>query len=365
MLELGGPVSAATLEFAQLIHDLNKATESVIGQQKARRRLAVLLAQQKLVAQGKARHSWGAIIAGNTGVGKTMMAKLMCEACELPFTAADATKFSETGFAGRDLPTMFIPLIEDASAVYDQQRQRAPFRTVPHRKDRYTLARAPEELEVILAMAQTGVVLLDEFDKWMSRKDTQGRDVGRVLQGELLAMISGTREWIINSDAEDAPGVWFDTGKVLIICCGAFVGLSERVQRRLHREELSQQDQGFWDLVEPYDFQSFGVIPELAGRQAVHIILRALSPRDLATIIRQPGGVVDEFTRYFRAVGADLHLEEGDLQTLAGQAADLSVGARGLDFIFWSVFGETLFEASRRHGGVAYLDVSGSRAYLQ
>jgi ATP-dependent protease Clp ATPase subunit len=178
-------------------------------------------------------------------------------------------------------------------------------------------------------------------------------------------MISGTREWIINSDAEDAPGVWFDTSKVLIICCGAFVGLSERVQKRLKRENLTQQDQGFWDLVEPYDFQSFGVIPELAGRQAVHILLRSLSPRDLAAIINQPGGIVEEFSSYFRAVGAELHLEEGDLITLAGQASEFDVGARGLDFAFWAVFGETLYEASMRHGGIARLDVSGSRAYLQ
>lgn len=360
MLDLG-----VTFEFAHLIHKLNEASVPVIGQAKARRRLAVLLAQQKLVATGKAKHPWGAIIAGNTGVGKTMMAKLMCSACELPFTAADATKFSETGFAGRDLPTMFLPLIEDASAVYDQQQNRAAFRTVPHRRERYTLARAPEELEKILAMAQTGVVLLDEFDKWMTRKDTQGRDVGRVLQGELLAMISGTREWIVNSDAEEAPGVWFDTSNVLIICCGAFVGLSERVQRRLHREELSQQDQGFWDLVEPYDFQSFGVIPELAGRQSVHILLRALSPQDLVSIIKQPGGVVDEFGAYFRAVGATLELEQGDLIALASQAAQLDVGARGLDFVFWSVFGEVLFEATQRKAGTARLDISGSRAFLQ
>ncbi|MFI4977542.1 MAG: AAA family ATPase [Solirubrobacterales bacterium] len=352
------------LDYAQLIQQLYDSTTSVVGQLKARRRLAVLLAQQKLVALGKAHHSWGAVIAGNTGVGKTMMAQLMCRACELPFSAADATKFSETGFAGRDLPTMFLPLIEDASAVYDRQLQRSAFRTVPHRKERYTLARPAEELEPILAMAQTGVVLLDEFDKWMSRKDTQGRDVGRVLQGELLAMISGTREWIIQSDAEDAPGVWFDTSKVLIICCGAFVGLSERVQKRLAREQLTQQDQGFWDLVEPYDFQSFGVIPELAGRQAVHILLRALSPKDLAVIIKRPGGIVDEFAGYFRAVGGDLELTEGDLIRLASAAAELDTGARSLDFTFWSVFGEALYEATQRHGGVAHLDESGGRAYL-
>jgi ATP-dependent Clp protease ATP-binding subunit ClpX len=168
----------------------------------------------------------------------------------------------------------------------------------------------------------------------------------------------------VESDDEEAPGVWFDTQRVLIICCGAFVGLSELVQRRLKREDVNFNDQGFWDLIEPADFVNFGVIPELAGRLSQHIMLKALNPEEIGRILRSPGSVLQEYYSMFEQAGARLDLSEGDVLRLAGRAAVLETGARSIEFVVASVFNEALFQVAERGGGRVVLDPSASRALV-
>jgi ATP-dependent Clp protease ATP-binding subunit ClpX len=353
--------------FDGLVRDLFQSSQQVVGQEKSRRRLAVALAQQHQVAEGKLPRTRGVLIAGRSGTGKTMMARVMCEACGLPFSEANATQFTEAGYIGRDLTTMLLPLIEQASQLYDDQARRQPLRMESSGDQRSTLGRPQEELEPILEIAQSGVILLDEFDKWMltGKTDQQGRAKGRSLQAELLKMLEGSTEWVVESDDEEAPGLWFDTTRVLIICCGAFVGLSELVQRRLRREEVSFNDQGFWDLVEPADFVSFGVIPELAGRLSQHIMLKALNPDEIGRILRGPGSVLEEYRRMFSEAGAELVLTDGDVLRLAGRAAVLETGARSIEFVVASVFNEALYQVAELGGGRVTLDASANRAIVR
>src|SRR5262245_40740950 len=95
-----------------IAYQLYQATERVIGQEKARRQLAVLLSRQVEVAQGKWPKAECAVIGGFTGVGKTYMARMMCEYTGLPFADVNSTQYTETGYAGDDLSQMFLPLIE-------------------------------------------------------------------------------------------------------------------------------------------------------------------------------------------------------------------------------------------------------------
>src|SRR5215813_13948572 len=106
--------------------DLYLSTERVIGQERARRQLAVMLKRQMEVAQGHWPKAECAIIGGFTGVGKTYMAKLMCEACGLPFADVNSTQFTETGYAGDDLSQMFLPLLESAAIMQDQRLRMDP-----------------------------------------------------------------------------------------------------------------------------------------------------------------------------------------------------------------------------------------------
>src|SRR5262252_6518333 len=106
--------------------DLYLSTERVIGQERARRQLAVMLKRQMGVAQGQWPRSECAVVGGFTGVGKSYMARMMCEACGLPFADVDATRYTETGYAGDDLPQLFLPLLESAAVMHDKRLRMEP-----------------------------------------------------------------------------------------------------------------------------------------------------------------------------------------------------------------------------------------------
>lgn len=348
---------------------LYEASESIVGQEQARKRLAVLLSHQLSLARGLPGRTYGGLVAGGTGVGKTAMTRLMCEEAGLPFSEANATQITEAGYAGQDLNRVILPLLEKAARVYDQKLRRAPYRSVSQHEGDSVLKRDVAEMKAILEVASTGVILLDEFDKWMSAMnapDTNGRNKGTALQAELLKMVEGgSPVYVTASDTEEDSGVgiWFDTSRVLFICCGAFVGLRDKVARRLGNEHLTPEDQGFWDLVEPQDFVKYGVMPELSGRLSSHIMLRSLSGRDLARIIAAPGGQVDEFKRRVAEVGGELQLTQGDLTKLGDHASQLGTGARAIEFVLWQTFSAAIFEVAQRGYGTVRLG-DGNRAVV-
>lgn len=348
---------------------LYAASESIIGQEKARQRLAVLLAHQTAIAQGEPGRTYGALICGGTGVGKTAMARQMCQASGIPFSEANATQVTEAGYAGQDLSRIVLPLLEQAAREFDHRQRQVPYRTVSRHEGESVLKRHPDEVKAIVEIASTGVILLDEFDKWMSAMDgadANGRNKGKALQAELLKMVEGgAPTYVSANDAEsdEGVGIWFDTSRVLFLCCGAFVGLRDKVAKRLGNEHLTPEDQGFWDLVEPDDFVAYGVMPELVGRLSSHVMLRSLTGRDLARIIAEPGGAVDEFRRRVEQVGGELQLGPGDLTRLGDHAAQLKTGARAIEFVLWQTFSSAIFEVARRGGGTVRLG-DGGRAVV-
>src|SRR5690242_15475701 len=104
--------------------DLFLGTERVIGQEKARKQLAVLIERQMGVRDGRFERASGAIVGGWTGTGKTMLARLMCDLSGLPFAEVNATQYTESGYSGEDLSQMFLPLLEAAARQYDQSHPR-------------------------------------------------------------------------------------------------------------------------------------------------------------------------------------------------------------------------------------------------
>src|SRR5215472_2182703 len=316
--------------------DLYLSTERVIGQERARRQLAVMLKRQIQVAQGQWPKADCAIIGGFTGVGKTYMAKLMCEACGLPFADVNATQYTETGYAGDDLSQMFLPLLEAAAVMHDKRLRMEP-PSVPS-----VLKRS--DIDWIAEKAAVGVILMDEFDKWMQRINHHTGRLDTAIQAELLKMIEGSMVYV--ADNEDEAGLLFDTSKVLILCAGAFVGLAEAVRKRLDRPKEATIDEAFWTLIEQSDFIRYGVTPELAGRLSKMIFLRPLLKDHLAEIITQPGGVVDELKQRFAAMNCEWQVGDEAITHLADVALRREVGARGIDSVLWASFNQALFQAS-------------------
>ena len=320
--------------------DLFLGTSRVVGQEKARKLLAVMLARQCEVAEGRWDRAESAIIAGWTGTGKTYLTKMMCALSGLPFADCNATQYTESGYAGDDLSQMFLPLMESAARLKDA-RSSAESQAVSSVLKR-------DDVQEVARLAATGVILLDEFDKWTHRQNHQTGRLDTAIQAELLKIIEGSVVYV--SDNEDEVGIPFDTSRVLILCAGAFVGLSRQVMKR--RGEIVEDAQlGFLqlvdhDLIEQGDFVRYGLIPELAGRLSKMIFLRPLSKEQLARIIAAPGGPIDELRQRFEAVSCEWRVPDAAVGHLADIALHKEVGARGLETVLWQAFGLALFEAS-------------------
>lgn len=312
----------------------------MLGQDEARRALAVLLTRQVSVREGIYKDAIGVLAYGRTGVGKTYLISEMCARAGLPFAVADATQFSDKGYAGADLSQMFLKLIRVCIG-------RTGLEYRDEEADTSLFGRSQDVISSAVQRAQTGVILLDEFDKWMVDGKTQAtpenRSIGRKLQAELLNMVQGTVLWV--SDRDDELGVDFDTSRVMIICAGAFVGLQDRVLDRLHHDQ-EYEDETLWTMVEPQDFLSMGMIPELAGRLATHLPFKPLRAEHVVRMLEQEHGFVDEYRTRFHELGCELAIDEAGLRTLGAQAIRRGLGARGLRHVLERAMGPALFAAA-------------------
>jgi len=337
---------------------LYEGADRVIGQRDAKEAIAVLLERQTRVARGELPRSSGALCAGRTGTGKTMTIRIMAEKCGLPFAECNATQYTDKGYVGPDLSQIFLPLIEAAIMMEEEDLE------AKYGKEIYNLIQSDDPTNILkidrrildpaIEKAQSGVVLLDEFDKWMQQaSDALGRNPGKALQGELLKMIEGGHTYV--TDDEDEIGLAFDTTKVLIICAGAFVGLEKIIGKRLQRDMTTQPEA--WDQSEPADFVRYGLLPELAGRLPHHIMFKPLRPDHLAVILMEEGGLLDEYVGRFQACGVKLVYSEEGLRTLADKALQRGTGARGLEHVFSRKFSKALYQASKKGSGKVVLDV--------
>lgn len=324
---------------SSLAHDLYRGTAHILGQDVARKQLAVLLERQDMVRRGVLAQSSGAILAGRTGTGKTYLARTMCQLSGLPFAEVNAAAFTERGYVGMDLPQMFLPLLSAAAKQYDAERGEMGDSDVLKRDD----------LPAIKGLAQHGVILLDEFDKWLHRRNHVTGQRDTAVQAEILKMIEGSTEYV--SDDADEVGTEFDSTCVLIICGGAFVGLIERVKKRLSVDmPRGASEESFWEQIEPSDFVNYGVIPELAGRLSTHIFLRPLRVEHLQEIMLQQGGIIEEYRQRFEELGVEWGVPDEGVRHLADIALSRRTGARGVEHVCWGVFSQALFDARLAEG---------------
>ncbi|MBU0695183.1 MAG: ATP-dependent Clp protease ATP-binding subunit ClpX [Bacteroidetes bacterium] len=306
----------------------------VIGQDDAKKVLAVAVynhykrLNQKVTKDEVEIEKSNIMMVGETGTGKTLLAKTIAKVLNVPFCICDATVLTEAGYVGEDVESILTRLLQ--AADYD------------------------------VTSAERGIVYIDEVDKVARKSDNPSitRDVsGEGVQQALLKILEGT---IVNVPPQggrkhpDQKMIPVNTNNILFICGGAFDGIEKKIANRLRTQTVGYKfkaDDNDVDLknlykyITPLDLKSFGMIPELIGRVPVITHLNPLDRETLLNILTEPrNSLIKQYQKLFEYEDIKLDFEKDVYEFIVDKAMEYKLGARGLRSICEAIMIDAMFE---------------------
>ncbi|MCJ8154202.1 ATP-dependent Clp protease ATP-binding subunit ClpX [Chryseobacterium sp. SSA4.19] len=293
----------------------------VIGQDQAKKQLSIAVYnhyKRLLHAKDENREveleKSNIIMIGETGTGKTLLAKTIARELNVPFCIVDATILTEAGYVGEDVESILSRLLMVAD--YDVEK------------------------------AERGIVFIDEIDKIARKSDNPSitRDVsGEGVQQGLLKLLEGS---IVNVPPQggrkhpDQKYIQVNTQNILFIAGGAFDGIKEIIERRMNKQAIgfssekinkTGEDEYILTNINAIDLRSFGLIPELLGRFPIITYLEKLTKETMVRIMTEPkNSIVNQFIELFKMDGTNLVFTEGSIEKIVEETMEKGLGARGL-----------------------------------
>jgi len=323
-----------TLKLIRPIEIKEHLDQYVIGQDDAKKVMAVSVynhykrLNQKVDKDEVEIEKSNIIMVGETGTGKTLLAKTIAKILNVPFCICDATVLTEAGYVGEDVESILTRLLQ--AADYD------------------------------VAAAERGIIYIDEIDKIARKSDNPSitRDVsGEGVQQALLKILEGT---VVNVPPQggrkhpDQKMIAVNTNNILFMCGGAFDGIQKKIANRLrtqtigykvNKEDADIDVNNLYKYITPQDLKNYGLIPELIGRLPVLTYLNPLDKKTLLNILTEPrNALVKQYKKLFDYEGVTLKFDEDVFEFIVDKADEFKLGARGLRSICEAIMLDAMFE---------------------
>jgi len=290
------------------------------------------------------------MMVGETGTGKTLLAKTIARLLQVPFAIVDATVFTEAGYVGEDVESILSRLLQASN--YD------------------------------VAAAERGIVYIDELDKIGRKSDNPSitRDVsGEGVQQAMLKLLEGSEVLVPPQGGRKHPEqkmIKVNTTNILFICGGAFEGIDKMIARRIQTSSIGYNAikatkdldrANLLQYVNAQDLRTFGLIPELLGRLPVVTYLNPLDEASLKRILTEPkNALVKQYSRLFEFEGIKLTVEDGALNYMVQKAVQYKLGGRGLRAICEMILTDAMFDMpSEKHDGSFHLTLEYARQMVE